>query len=62
MDFNLTYTLGMVFRSAAGEPFLLYETEEGSENTYYRVITTQDLTEDDVSALQVPGMFGVWTD
>ena len=61
VDFNKTYILGCVFRSLDGEPFLLYETETHIDSTYYRNLTLQPLTEDEVSALQVPGKFGVWT-
>lgn len=61
VDFNKTYILGCVFRSVDGEPFLLYDTEIHEGNTYVRSITLCTLTEETVSALQVPGKFGVWT-
>ena len=62
VDFNKTYILGCVFRSAAGEPFLLYETEQTMGNTYSRCVTVAALAEEEAAALNVPGMFGVWTD
>lgn len=61
VDFNKTYILGCVLRSVDGDPFLLYETEINEGNTYSRNIKLCPLTEDDVSALQEPGKFGVWT-
>lgn len=61
VDFNKTYILGCVFRSVNGEPFLLYEADVEVGSTYYRDIVLHQLTEDDVTALQVPGKFGVWT-
>ena len=62
VDFNKTYILGCVLRSVNGEPYLLYEMEIKLDNSYVRKIKIQPLTEADVSALQVPGKFGVWTD
>lgn len=62
VDFNKTYILGCVIRSVDGDPFLMYETEVTLNNTYARDITLCPLTEEDVSALQVPETFGVWTD
>lgn len=62
VDFNKTYILGLVLRSVDGEPYLMYETEYHAGGLYYRVITQVKLTEEDVAALQVPGVFGVWTD
>lgn len=62
VDFNKTYILGLVLRSVDGEPYLMYETEHHANNLYYRVITHVKLTEEDVTALRVPGVFGVWTD
>ena len=61
VDFNKTYILGCMFRSVTGKPFLLYESEIETGNTYSRKIKIQPLTEEDVAALQVPGKFGVWT-
>ena len=61
VDFNKTYILGCVFRSVDGDPFLLYESEVHRNNNYVRRIKLLPLTEADVSALQVPGKFGVWT-
>lgn len=61
VDFNKTYILGCVIRSVDGDPFLLYETEVTMNNTYARNILLRPLTEEDVSALQVPETFGVWT-
>lgn len=61
VDFNKTYILGCVLRSVDGDPFLLYEMEIDQGNTYSRNITLCPLTEEDVSDLQVPGKFGVWT-
>lgn len=62
VDYNKTYILGCVFRSPSGEPFVMYETEIHENNTYSRVISVTPLTEEQVSALQVPETFGVWTD
>ena len=62
VDFNKTYILGCVFRGVDGNPFLLYETETHIDSTYYRNFTLRPLSEGDVSSLQVPGKFGVWTD
>ncbi len=61
VDFNKTYILGCVFRSVDGSPYLLYETETNVDNADYRNLTLQPLSEAEVSALQVPGKFGVWT-
>ncbi len=61
VDFNKTYILGLVFRNVNGEPYLLYETEIREGNTYARGFRLQPLTEEEVSALQVPDTFGVWT-
>ncbi len=61
IDFNKTYILGCVFRSVGGRPFLMYESEVQENNTYSRSITLRPLTEAEVTALQVPGVFGVWT-
>ena len=60
VDFNKTYILGLVFRSIDGEPYLMYESEIQGTNTYSRKIKLVPLTEEEVSALQVEGKFGVW--
>lgn len=62
VDYNKTYILGCVFRSVDGEPYLMYEAEIHEDNSYVRVIRVFPLTEDEVTALQEPGKFGVWTD
>ena len=62
VDFNKTYILGLVLRSVDGEPYLMYETEYHEKEIYYRIVTMVKLTEEDVAALRVPGVFGVWTD
>lgn len=61
VNFKKTYILGCVFRSVDGEPFLLYDAEIHEGSTYVRSITLCPLTEENVSALQVPGKFGIWT-
>ena len=61
VDFNKTYILGCVFRSVDGDPFLMYEEEVEEDNTYYPSTAVCSLTEEDVSALQESGKFGVWT-
>lgn len=61
VDFNKTYILGCVFRSVDGDPFVMYEEEVEEGNTYYRNIVVRSITEEDVSTLQEPGKFGVWT-
>ena len=61
-DYNKTYILGCIFRSVDGEPFLMYESERHEGSTYNRVIKLQPLTEEEVSALQQEGKFGIWTD
>lgn len=60
VDFNKTYILGLVFRSIDGEPYLMYESEIQGSNTYSRKIKLVPLTEEEASALQVEGKFGVW--
>ena len=62
VDFEKTYILGFVFRSIDGDPFLMYEAECGTGDSAYRDIVLRPLTEENVSALQIPGKFGVWTD
>lgn len=62
VDFNKTYILGCVFRGVDGEPFLMYETEITLENSYSRNVKLVALTEEDVTALQVSGKFGIWID
>lgn len=62
VDRNKTYILGMVFRGVDGENYLMYETEIQGDNTYYREIVLQPLTQEEAAQLQVPGKFGVWTD
>lgn len=61
VDYHKTYILGFVFRSAAGMPFLLYETEIQVDGTATRDLMLRVLSEEEVSALRVPGKFGVWT-
>lgn len=61
VDFDKTYILGCVFRSVDGDPYLLYEKEVTENNFYVRQIKLQDLTEEEVTALQEPGKIGVWT-
>ena len=61
VDFDRTYILGCVFRSVDGDPFLIYESMVKQSNNYSRRIKLHPLTEEEVSALQVPGKFGVWT-
>lgn len=60
IDFNRTYILGCVFRSVTGKPFLMYEAEVQANNSYSRNIVIIPLTEEEVAALQVPEVFGVW--
>lgn len=60
VDFSKTYILGLVFRDIGGDPFLMYESEIQGSNTYSRKIKLVPLTEEEVSALQVEGKFGVW--
>lgn len=62
VDFNKTYILGCVFRSVTDDPFLMYETEVNEGSSYYREIVLVPLTDEEVSALQVPGVFGVWVE
>ncbi len=61
VDYNKTYILGCVLRSVDADPFLLYDVEIDNGNTYSRNTILRPLTEEQVSALQVPGKFGVWT-
>lgn len=61
VDYNKTYILGCVLRSVDGDPFLVYDVEIDNGNTYSRSTQLHPLTEEEVSALQVPGKFGVWT-
>lgn len=62
VDLNKTYLPGCVLYSVDGEPFLLYHAEKNTANTYSRVSKLVPLTQEDVSALRLPGKFGVWTD
>lgn len=62
VDFNRTYILGCVLRSVDGDPFLMYEKEVRNGGIYSRNTALIPLTGEDVTALQVPGKFGVWTD
>lgn len=61
VDFNKTYILGCVIKNAEGEPYLMYEAEIQSGNTYSRNIQFLPLTEEEAAALQQEGKFGVWT-
>ena len=62
VDFSKTYIVGCVFRSMTGIPLLMYEIEVPTNDSYYNDIMIQVLSEEEASALQVPGKFGVWTD
>ena len=59
VDFKKTYILGLVFRSADGVPFLMYETNDQGSSGHGLALHL--LTEEEVSALLVPEKFGVWT-
>ena len=61
VDFSKTYIVGCVFRSMSGNPLLMYEVEVPTSDSYYNDIVILALSEEEVSALQVPGKFGVWT-
>ena len=61
VDYSRTYILGFVFRGVGGAPFLLYEAEARTDGDSERSLNLQILSEEEVSALKVPGKFGVWT-
>lgn len=61
VDFSKTYIVGCVFRSMSGIPLLMYEIEVPTSDSYYSDMMILALSEEEVSALQVPGKCGVWT-
>lgn len=61
VDFSKTYIVGCVFRSMSGNPLLMYEVEVSVDNSYYNDIVIRALSEEEASALKVPGKIGVWT-
>ena len=62
VDFSKTYIVGCVFRSMSGNPLLMYEVEVPTSDSYYNDIVIRVLSEEEASALRVPGKIGVWTD
>ena len=61
VDFSKTYIVGCVFRSMSGIPLLMYEIEVPTSDSYYSDMMILALSEEEFSALQVPGKCGVWT-
>lgn len=61
VDFQKTYILGFVFRGVGGAPFLMYETKDQKSSGNDYNLALRILSEEERSALQVPGKIGVWT-